>query len=81
MSKTEKRQIQRGDIYFANLSPSIGSEQAEVVRQICDSFLAGHSVRMIKAELERQGIPASKGGAGWSAAEPRKGRRLPPLRI
>ena len=30
MSKTEKRQIQRGDIYFANLAPVIGSEQGGV---------------------------------------------------
>ena len=41
-------------------------EQAEVVRMIFDSFLAGHSVRMIKDELEAQGIPATKGGAEWS---------------
>lgn len=27
MTKTEKRQIHRGDIYFADLAPAIGSEQ------------------------------------------------------
>lgn len=37
-----------------------------MVRQIYDSFLAGHSVRMIKKELEQQGIPATKGGTVWS---------------
>ena len=37
-----------------------------VVRMIYDSFLAGHSVHMIKAELEAQGVPATKGGAAWS---------------
>ena len=41
-------------------------EQAEVVRKIFDSFLAGHSVRMIKDELEAQGVPATKGGTVWS---------------
>ena len=48
--------------------PRIIPEQAEVVRQIYDSFLAGHSVRMIKKELEKQGIPAAKGGTVWSEA-------------
>lgn len=47
-------------------NPWIIPEQAEVVRKIYDSFLAGHSVRMIKAELEAQGVPATKGGAAWS---------------
>lgn len=47
-------------------NPRIIPEQAEVVRKIYDSFLAGHSVRMIKAELEAQGVPATKGGAAWS---------------
>ena len=46
--------------------PRIIPEQAEVVRQIYDSFLAGHSIRMIKKELEGQGIPAAKGGTVWS---------------
>ena len=46
--------------------PRIIPEQAEVVRRIYDSFLAGHSVRMIKADLEAQGIPATKGGPVWS---------------
>ena len=41
-------------------------EQAEVVKKIFDSFLAGRSVRMIKTELEAQGIPATKGGTEWS---------------
>ena len=46
--------------------PQIIPEQAEVVRQIYDSFLAGHSIRMIKCELEQQGILTSKGGTVWS---------------
>ena len=46
--------------------PKVIPEQAAVVRQIFDSFLAGHSIRMIKTELEQQGIPASKGGTAWS---------------
>ena len=46
--------------------PRIIPEQAEVVRRIYDSFLAGHSVRMIKTELERQGVPTAKGGMVWS---------------
>jgi len=46
--------------------PRIIPEQAEVVRQMYDSFLAGHSIRMIKAELEKQGVLTSKGGTIWS---------------
>ena len=46
--------------------PRIIPEQAEVVRKIYDSFLVGYSVRMIKAELEAQGVPATKGGTVWS---------------
>ena len=46
--------------------PRIIPAQAEVVRQIYKMFLAGHSVRMIKCELERQGIPSSHGGKSWS---------------
>ena len=48
--------------------PRIIPEQAAVVEQIFDSFLAGRSVRMIKKELEAQGIPSAKGGASWSEA-------------
>ena len=46
--------------------PRIIPEQAEVVRQMYDRFLAGHSIRMIKDELEQQGILTSKGGTVWS---------------
>ena len=46
--------------------PRIIPEQAEVVRRIYDSFLAGHSVRMIKNALETDQITTSKGGAVWS---------------
>ena len=46
--------------------PRIIPEQAEVVRQIYKSFLAGRSVRMIKRELEAQGVPATQGGKTWS---------------
>ena len=46
--------------------PRIIPEQAAVVRQIYDSFLSGHSVRMIKKELEGQGVPTAKGGTVWS---------------
>ena len=46
--------------------PKIIPEQAEVVRQMYDSFLAGHGIRMIKAELEKQGVLTSKGGNVWS---------------
>lgn len=36
--------------------PCVIPEQAEVVRQIFDSFLMGHSIRMIKAELRGQDL-------------------------
>ena len=46
--------------------PRIIPEQAAVVRQIYDRFIAGHSVRMIKKMLEQQGVPTAKGGDVWS---------------
>ncbi len=48
--------------------PQIIPEQAEVYRWICDSFLAGHSLRMIKETLEREGHTAPNGGSTWSTA-------------
>lgn len=47
-------------------NPKIIPEQAEVVRRIYDSFLAGHSFRMIKAWLEGEGVANVSGGASWS---------------
>ena len=35
---------------------------------IYDSFLAGRSIRMIKKELESQGVLTAKGGTAWSEA-------------
>lgn len=48
--------------------PRIIPEQAEVVRQIYDSFLAGHSLRMIKKTLEEAGVLTVSGGTDWSIA-------------
>ena len=48
--------------------PRIIPEQAEVVRQIYDSFLGGHSLRMIKEALEAKAIPTVTGGSEWSIA-------------
>ncbi|MDE6840557.1 MAG: recombinase family protein [Oscillospiraceae bacterium] len=48
--------------------PRIVPEQAEVVRQIYDSFLAGQSLRMIKEALEHEGVPTVSGGSNWSIA-------------
>ncbi len=47
-------------------TPKIIPEQAEVVRRIYDSFLAGYSMRMIKESLERDGIQTVKGNTDWS---------------
>ncbi len=47
-------------------NPRVIPEQAEVVRQIFDRFLMGHSIRMIKAELEQEKIPTASGGETWS---------------
>ena len=41
--------------------PKIIPEQAEVVRRIYESYLAGQSLRMIKDALEQDGIPNIKG--------------------
>ena len=46
--------------------PQIIPEQAEVVRRIYESYLAGHSLRMIKETLEQENIPAQDGGSQWS---------------
>ena len=46
--------------------PEIIPEQAEVVRWMYDSFLSGHSIRMIKGELERRGIPTMNGSEVWA---------------
>ena len=48
--------------------PRIVPEQAAVVEHIYDSFLAGRSIRMIKKELEGQGVLTAKGGTAWSEA-------------
>jgi len=65
-----KTSVQYQKLYAYELGedgkPRIIPEQAEVVRRIYDSFLAGRSVRMIKQELEQQGIPTAKGGTVWS---------------
>ena len=49
-------------------SPRIIPEQAEVVRRIYDSFLAGQSLRMIKEDLERRSVATVSGGSEWSIA-------------
>ena len=65
-----KANVQYQHLYAYELdesgNPRIVPEQAAVVRQIYDCFIAGHSVRMIKKMLEQQGVPATKGGNVWS---------------
>lgn len=46
--------------------PKVIPEQAEVVRRIFDSYLAGHSLRMIKEALEQENASALDGGSNWS---------------
>ena len=48
--------------------PKIIPEQAEVVRQIYDSYLAGHSLDMIRKALEDRRILTVSGGTKWSKA-------------
>ena len=48
--------------------PRIIPEQAEVVRHIYDSYLAGHSLDMIRKDLEDRGIRTVSGGVTWSKA-------------
>ena len=48
--------------------PKIIPEQAEVVRRIYESYLAGQSLRMIKDSLEQDGIPNIKGVVSWHPA-------------
>lgn len=65
-----KANVQYQHLYAYELDesgkPRIIPEQAVVVRQIYDRFIAGHSVRMIKKMLEQQGVPTAKGGDVWS---------------
>lgn len=49
-------------------TPEILPEEAEVVRRIFDSYLAGNSVGQIVKDLETNQIPATKGGSKWSPA-------------
>jgi DNA invertase Pin-like site-specific DNA recombinase len=46
--------------------PKVIPEQAEIVRRIFESYLAGTSVPDIKRMLEAEGIPAAKGKLQWS---------------
>lgn len=46
--------------------PEIIPEQAKVVVEIYNQYLAGASLRMIKDSLEAKGIPNSLGGAEWN---------------
>lgn len=52
--------------YGKNGEPIIIVPKAEVVRRINKEFLAGYSIRMIKAGLEADSIPAPNGGKEWS---------------
>jgi len=46
--------------------PKIVPEQADIVRRIFGSFLAGYSIGKIKLELETEGLPSPTGKAAWS---------------
>ena len=46
--------------------PHIIPEQAEVVREIYNQYLAGASLRMIQARLEKEQAPDGKGGHEWT---------------
>lgn len=48
--------------------PEIVPEEARVVKQIYEAFLAGHSLWDIKAMLEQEGIPTKTGLTSWSHA-------------
>ena len=48
--------------------PRVIPEQAEVVRRIFESYLAGMSVANIKKMLESENIPAAGGKPQWSEA-------------
>lgn len=48
--------------------PKIIPEQAEVVRRIYESYLAGQSLRMIRDSLEHDSIPNIKGVVSWHPA-------------
>ncbi len=47
-------------------TPQIIPDEASIVRQIFADYLAGQSLRSIKASLERQGIPTKAGNANWT---------------
>lgn len=51
-----------------NKQPRIIPEQAEIYRMICERFLAGDSLRLIKEKLEAKGHTAPNGGKEWSVA-------------
>jgi len=49
-----------------NGQPKIVPEQAEIVKRIFHSYLAGYSVSKIKKELEREGVISATGKPEWS---------------
>ena len=53
---------ERGDDNLPHIIP----EQAEVVREIYNQYLAGASLRMIQARLEKEQAPDGKGGHEWT---------------
>lgn len=49
--------------------PKVNSEQAETVRFIYKSYLAGLSLAMIKTTLEDKGMPSTLGSPEWSISK------------
>lgn len=47
-------------------TPQIVPDEAAVVRQIFADYLAGQSLRGIKASLEKQGVPTKVGNVSWA---------------
>ena len=48
--------------------PEIVEEEAQIVREIYDSFLAGYSIRAIAESLTSRGIPTPMGKKNWSVS-------------
>ena len=74
-----RKKFEQGEVVFnykkmvgyrkgADGQPEIIPEEAEIIRQIFDMFLAGMTLREIREKLHEEGVPSKCGKVGWSVS-------------
>ena len=74
-----RKKFEQGEVVFnykkmvgyrkgADGQPEIIPEEAEIIRQIYDMFLAGMTLREIRDKLHEEGVPSKCGKVGWSVS-------------